>query len=611
MKKLNLLFLVLLLTVVCGYSQEKRIALVVGNSNYQHGGKLKNPVNDANLMAKTLTNLGFEVTKLTDANLKELQNASIEFTEKIKNYDVALFYYAGHGIQVDGTNYLLPIDAQLEQKLSVRYEAFNISDINYAFQQNNSKMNIMILDACRDNPFRSWNRGNTRGFKAINDQASGTIIAFATREGETAADGTGNNGLYTAKLVEQMQISQSLSSVFKNTRVAVLKASGEKQCPQEWDMTTNEFYFAGKSNYSPKVEVAEQPAPQSYGTLKLTTYYTGTVKLFTLSGSLLESKYVKEGYIYTFRNIPTGVIIVHIYSNSGASLWQKKVSINTGTTSSLTTDKPQQEATGNNPNYPEMVKIPCGTFQMGSNDVFGYSYDKPVHSVTISDFYIGKYEVTNEEYCCFLNDYGSDEVKSGEYSGQIMIYTHSRGVQKNRSKWESASGYDKYPVIYVTWYGANEYCKWLSRKMGKNYRLPTEAEWEYAAGGGSPHQKYAGTNNENFLGAYAWYYKNSTSYLLGSYCYDSNETHKVGTIRPNRYGLYDMSGNVWEWCSDWFESYSSSSQTNPQGASSGSHRVFRGGCWSNAASLCRVANRNFKDPTYSSSNLGFRIAADF
>ncbi|MBN2663421.1 MAG: SUMF1/EgtB/PvdO family nonheme iron enzyme, partial [Bacteroidales bacterium] len=134
----------------------------------------------------------------------------------------------------------------------------------------------------------------------------------------------------------------------------------------------------------------------------------------------------------------------------------------------------------NNGNYPQTVFITGGTFRMGSND--GYSDEKPVHSVTVSDFYMGKYEVTNEEFCVFLNDYGSDKVKSGT-CGQTMIYEHSWGVQKSGSSWVSASGYDKYPVIYVTWYGANEYCNWLSQKTGKKYRLPTEAEWEYAAGG--------------------------------------------------------------------------------------------------------------------------------
>ncbi len=255
---------------------------------------------------------------------------------------------------------------------------------------------------------------------------------------------------------------------------------------------------------------------------------------------------------------------------------------------------------------PEMVFINGGTFQMGSND--GDSGEQPVHRVTVSDFYIGKYEVTNEEYCYFLNDYGSDKVKSGAYSGESMInFSGSWKAEKCRiiqrgANYSVESGYSKYPVIYVTWYGANEYCQWLSRKTGKTYRLPTEAEWEYAAGGGSIHQKYAGTDSENSLSSYAWYDDNSGS-----------KTHKVGTKSPNKFGLYDMAGNVWEWCNDWYDSdyYDSSPSRNPKGPSSGSVRVFRGGSWLNFASDCRVAIRIYDFPTFSSYNIGFRVAARF
>ncbi len=247
MKKISLLIIVVLLSSsIFAQQNQKRVALVIGNASYEHGGSLRNPVNDANLMASTLEDLGFEVTKITNADLKEMQQASIKFTSTIKNYDVALFYYAGHGVQVNGVNYLVPIDAEMKEELSTKYEALDISDINYAFSKNNSKMNIMILDACRDNPFRSWERGGDRGFKAIGNQSAGTIIAFATREGETASDGSGNNGLFTEKLVQEMKKNQDINSVFKNTRVQVLKTSANKQCPQEWDMTTGSFYFTGK-----------------------------------------------------------------------------------------------------------------------------------------------------------------------------------------------------------------------------------------------------------------------------------------------------------------------------------------------------------------------------
>ena len=249
-----------------------------------------------------------------------------------------------------------------------------------------------------------------------------------------------------------------------------------------------------------------------------------------------------------------------------------------------------------------MVFVKGGTFQMGSNEE---SDEKPIHSVTVSDFYIGKYEVTNEEFCKFLNDYGSDKVKSGTYSGETMIYDKSSGyspygVYKSGSIWKPISGKEKHPVIYVTWFGANEYCKWAGG------RLPTEAEWEYAARGGNKSKGYT-YSGSNTIENVAWYYMNS--YDKGS-SHSDYGTHVVGTKNTNELGIYDMSGNVWEWCSDWYDSdyYSSSPSNNPTGASSGSYRSLRGGCWSYDHTYCLVANRNYLNPTVSISNYGFRLA---
>ncbi len=244
MKRSTLVLLCLAIALaINSQSNEKRIALIIGNAAYQNGGALKNPVNDANLMATTLKGLGFEVILKTNATLKTMQSATVDFTNKITNYDVALFFYAGHGVQVDGENYLVPVDAQLNDKVNCQFEAFNINFINRAFQENQSHLNVMILDACRNNPFRSWMRGGSRGFQAVKNQAAGTIIAFATREGETASDGSGNNGLFTEKLVKQMNKAQNITEVFQNTRVDVLKESENTQCPQEWNMLTGNFYF--------------------------------------------------------------------------------------------------------------------------------------------------------------------------------------------------------------------------------------------------------------------------------------------------------------------------------------------------------------------------------
>ncbi len=235
-------FILFLILSIPNFAQENRVALIIGNGNYQNGGALKNPVNDATLMDSTLTALGFEVTMLKDASKNEMDKGILNFWRNLENNDVALFYYAGHGIQVDGTNYLLPVDAVIEDKLALEFEAVDVEKIISQFDSYPENINIVILDACRNNPFRSWVRGASQGFSTM-DAPSGTIIAFATAPGATASDGSGNNGLYTEKLTEQMLEAQRIEDVFINTRVEVREASRGYQNPQEWSQLNGKFLF--------------------------------------------------------------------------------------------------------------------------------------------------------------------------------------------------------------------------------------------------------------------------------------------------------------------------------------------------------------------------------
>jgi len=220
-------------------------------------------------------------------------------------------------------------------------------------------------------------------------------------------------------------------------------------------------------------------------------------------------------------------------------------------------------ATVNNPIPNNFVLIQGGTFQMG---------DGTTHSVTLSTFYMSKYEVTQAEWKAVMGSNPS-------YFG----------------------GCDNCPVESVSWNDIQTFIQKLNAQTGQTYRLPTEAEWEYAAGGGNGNTgngrtKWAGTNNESDLGTYAWFSSNSGS-----------KTHPVGEKQPNSLGLYDMSGNVWEWCSDIYGTYPSGSQTNPTGAATGSRRVLRGGSWDYYASSCRVAYRYYITPSYRYYDDGFRL----
>ena len=216
----------------------------------------------------------------------------------------------------------------------------------------------------------------------------------------------------------------------------------------------------------------------------------------------------------------------------------------------------------------DMVRVEAGTFTMGATAEMKNTEDseKPTHRVTLTnDYYIGKYEVTQALWQAVMGDDPS----------------YFKG--------------DNLPVEAVTWDDCQEFIGKLNRITGKTFRLPTEAEWEYAARGGNKSRgyQYSGSNNPSNV---AWYDDNS-----------GDKTHAVGTKQPNELGIYDMSGNVWEWCQDWYETYSSSSQVNPTGANSGSCRVVRGVSWYNNARNCRLSLRGSNTPDFRSSNLGLRL----
>lgn len=229
-------------------SGEKRVALVIGNSIYKDA-PLKNPVNDARDMAAALRKLGFEVIEKTNVTQKEMNRAIVQFGEKLRADTVALFFYAGHGIQVKGKNYLIPVDAQIQSEASIRAETVDVDGV--LDQLTVSSLNIVILDACRNNPFERRFRSIGGGLAQM-DAPKGSLIAYATAPGKTAADGDSRNGLYTQELLKHIQTPDlPLEAVFKRVRVGVMTASGEVQTPWETSSLTGEFFFRSVAGASP------------------------------------------------------------------------------------------------------------------------------------------------------------------------------------------------------------------------------------------------------------------------------------------------------------------------------------------------------------------------
>lgn len=223
---------------------------------------------------------------------------------------------------------------------------------------------------------------------------------------------------------------------------------------------------------------------------------------------------------------------------------------------------------------PELVKVAGGTFTMGDELGFGGKDEQPTHQVTLTDYYIGKTEVTVAQYRYYCNS-----------SVVSMPEEPSWGWNSND------------PIVSVSWNDAINYCDWLSEKLDKNITLPTEAQWEFAARGGNQSKGYKYAGGRSMVTA-GWYNDNS-----------GGKTHAVAQKKANELGLYDMSGNVWEWCLDWYNSnyYATSPNKKPKNTAPGNYRVLRGGSWYRMASRCRVSNRPSRMPGRNSS--GFRVVS--
>lgn len=224
-----------------------RIALIIGNSEYKYVNKLRNPNNDANDIGDILNSLGFVVKKHLNLTMTEMDEALRSFLIELDEYSTGLFFYAGHGMQIDGDNYLVPIDCQIKDKTTTIFSCFDVNKYLSGISKYKGKTNICILDACRDNPFTNSNRDIICGFAPFSTQPKGTIIAFSTSADNSASDGQGNNGLYTCALKESLLIPNlKVEEMFKSTRIKVLALSNEEQVSWEHSCLVGDFYFSVK-----------------------------------------------------------------------------------------------------------------------------------------------------------------------------------------------------------------------------------------------------------------------------------------------------------------------------------------------------------------------------
>jgi formylglycine-generating enzyme required for sulfatase activity len=506
--------------------ESARVALVIGNSKYLVN-PLENPGHDADAIASALEGLDFKVTKKKDLDKAAMDDALEEFYRALPKTGMALFFFSGHGLQVKGENYLVPVKAKIREEFEVQRQCLPVGNLLGALEGQH-RINVIALDCCRENPFeRSWTRSATgQGLAAIGNVPEGTLIAFSTSPGMTASDGSGINSPYTEQLARVLRSRPEqgleLVEVFRDASRAVKAATGQTPwLNMEASLPT--FHL-----WRPQSRPGEKVLANSIG-MKLVL-------------------------------IPAGQFLMGGSEPIGAAL---------------------------------------GHFGLGEEHKSRFLSEYPQHRVRITrPFYLGACPVTRGQFRKFVEatGYRTDAEKDGKGGWRRQGENYQ---QKPEYTWRNV-GFpqtDEHPVADVSWNDAKSFCLWLSSKEGKTYRLPSEAQWEYACRAGNT-TRYAFGDDESALGQYAWYEGNS-----------GDTTHPVGEKRPNAFGLYDMHGNVCQWCADWYDAnyYEKPATDDPEGPPAGTDRTYRGGARLDDASSCRAACRGRCPPENRSDSLGFRV----
>jgi formylglycine-generating enzyme required for sulfatase activity len=606
-----------------GPAGEKRVALVIGNAAYDQGA-LRNPVNDARAIVQALRGAGFQVIARENADRVAMYEAINEFGDRLKDTrGVGLFYFSGHGLQVQGKNFMVPLRARITSERMVEPEAVDVNRVLAEMDTAQARVNIVILDACRDNPYARSFRSGARGLAQI-DAPRGTLIAYATAPGKVAEDGTGANSPYTAALVRHIQApGLPIEGVFKRVRVEVLERTRNRQEPWEASSLTGDFLFfpagalAAARPPEPSGPTVREEVRQELGSLALSARLDG-VEVFLDDQRIGEAR---RGRALVVDNLAVGTYRLKA-RKTGHKDWEREVQVAANQRAEVAIDieplRPEPPAVTKTEDGAEMVLVPAGEFWMGSDAAeverfkqecrkAGVSEEScrrwgereaPRHRVHLDAFYIDRYEVTNALFEKFVRATGHRTTAEREGSGWAWQDKDGKRqwVKVDGAEWRRPSGPGSstsadHPVVQVSWHDADAYCKWAGK------RLPTEAEWEKAARGTDGRRYPWGEDWDPSKANGAMTVK--TTRPVGSYS---------GGVSP--YGAHDMAGNVLEWVADWLDEdyYKRSPERNPRGPDSGQYRVLRGGSWYFSPVYLRSAARSHSSPGYRGDDLGCRCA---
>jgi formylglycine-generating enzyme required for sulfatase activity len=609
---------------------DRRIALVIGNSD---SGALapRNAINDARSMGALLASLGFEVSVLTDGTPQQMQRALAAFRARLAGGGVGLFYFAGHGLQVGNETILVPAGIDGRSPAALLVNGIDLRNVLAAMSAPRAdKTNLVILDTCLQNPFHFTDTKTPA--LALPEQ---TFIAYATAPGGFAADGTGH-GVYTRALLRALSHApqRDIDAMMHDVERTVRADTGDQQRPWAVSSLGRGFRFA----HYPRGDVT---SAELAGTAIVSMRSRGIMPKdsseqyeLTFWDSIKNSNYASdyEAYLKAYPNgrfaalakarierlqaaasapapgaaptAPPAASKAQAAASQPAHAvapsqptpeHQHAASAMVATptpapapapASVAATPKAPDKSAANVPAAgeskdcaacPVMISLPAGSFTMGSNA--GDISERPPHHVTIgAPFAIGKYAVTVDQWNACVAANACPKLSS------------ENGPDKN------------VPARDLSWDDVQQYIKWLGKVTGKPYRLPTEAEWEYAARGGTATPYWWGQQMRK---------GNSNCKGCGDPWHEERPEN-VGTFAANPYGLYDMGGNVWQWVSDcWHSSYKDAPADGHAWDANGCDmRVIRGGSWREGADYMLVSTRFKYSESVRQSQNGFRVAKD-
>jgi len=632
--------------------QAKRIALVMGNDNYTSVSKLQKAGNDATAMARELKSAGFTVQLHKDLNYRGMVRAVEAFTNSITGGDEVVVFFAGHGVQIRNGSYLLPTDIEANSESEVEKTAYELLALTDKISEAKPAFSLVMVDACRDNPLKSKGRniGNARGLSAI-EPPKGQMVVYSASRGQQALDRLSDkdpnpNGVFTREFITQMQKpGVRIEEIMRNVQDAVeslAKTVNHDQRPAVYNEARGNFYF-----FAPiTVQAAPLPPAKPDSSALELAMWDGVKNATTVAEIQAYLNRFPNGFFSELaraRIVALGGVKLETVSAGGQSgspeqqlnAANKPASPETikDSTAALT-NNPTSSAT--NPNSssqalvseisnlpkpgsiikdceecPEMVVIPAGSFEMGSN---ANKNSMPVHTVNVPSFLMGKTEVTRGQWKAIMGNYPSNFPNVGTFSCAAG-WVDGKYVGKDLAPIHT----DQCPAQYIAFDMAVEFLSRLSKKTGKNYRLPSEAEWEYAARAGSKTEWSFG-DDKNQINEYAWN-KNNTDpeNKFGS----SNKAQLVATKRPNAFGLFDMYGNVIEWTKDCRHDNYVNAPTDGSAWTSADAgawlfhncnlRATRGGHYLSTDMNLTSASRSWfnKAETFSQAWIGLRVVRDY